>query len=148
MVRMQLQRSQLVPSTTQLPPAVGKPLDYHSNPIWICQPRRRHRGSPAGLRELTVPQCFICGVKSEARTPKLVSEDDASSYSTPNQQYNFEQGTAPAQTSLPLIHKVRGLQGGHTLIQYAKKKNPEYCFCLIFYCSSKSWCLGIRNTKL
>lgn len=40
--------------------------------------------------------------------PKPVHEDDASSNPTSNQQGDFEQGTAPAQTSVSLLPKIRG----------------------------------------
>lgn len=97
----------------------SQPLDFHqwwpnlwithSISLQICQPRPGHTGSPAGRGELTLPQCSIWGVKSAAGTPKPVSEDDAGSNSTSKQQCDFEQSTAPAQTSIPFIHKIRGL---------------------------------------
>lgn len=83
-------------SQNQASPSAAKLLDHHSIPIQICRPRSGHTGNPAGLKERDLLQCLSCGVKSEARTPKVVSEEDAGSNYTSDQQYDFEQGTAYA----------------------------------------------------
>lgn len=123
-----------------------------SIPIQMCQPRPGHTGGPAGLRELTLPQCVTCGVKSEARPPKLVSEGDPSSPPTCNQQVIWTRHCS-GRTVIPFICKcevyteppVRSDTPEYNL-QRAEK--PGHWFCLTFHCASKSWYLRVRNAKL